>query len=139
MSLFMVGGAAHAQRDLESYPVFQGKVVPGKEMVVSEANGFVLSDYKLSYYRSVSFTVGPDTFSKVAAMVEIDAVNAPFKETEKVGGMLTYALVQPKSAGKKNRYLCYQARKEEDKWKVTLMYLEGSATLDELRKMFDNQ
>ena len=28
-----------------------------------------------------------------------------------------------------NRYLCYQARKVGDEWKVTLLYLEGAATL----------
>ena len=70
---------------------------------------------------------------------EADAEKAYVKETEKVGDLLTYALVQPASSGKMNRYLCYQARKVGDEWKVTLLYLEGAATLEDLRNMFDKQ
>ena len=76
---------------------------------------------------------------QVAALVGADAHEAAVKETEKVGDLLTYALVQPASRGKMNRYLCYQAREVGEEWKVTLLYLEGTATLEDLRKVFDKQ
>lgn len=137
--LLLLSVTALAQRDLRSYPVFLGKVVPGKQMVVTEVRGSSMAAYKLDYYRGVSFQVETELADKVAALVEQDAADAAVKETEKVGDMLTYALVQPASSGKMNRYLCYQARQVGDKWKVTLLYLEGRATLEDLRSMFDKQ
>lgn len=137
--LLLLSFSALAQRDLRCYPVFQGKFVPGKQMVVTEVRGSSMATYKLDYYRGVSFQVETDLAGKVAALVWEDAADAAVKETEKVGDMLTYALVQPASTGKINRFLCYQARPIGDKWKVTLLYLEGEATLEDLRSMFDKQ
>ena len=137
--LLLLSFSALAQRDLKCYPVFQGKVVPGKQMVVTEVRGSSMATYKLDYYRGVSFQVETELAGKVAALVWEDAADAAVKETEKVGDMLTYALVQPASSGKMKRYLCYQARQVGNKWKVTLLYLEGKATLEDLRSMFDKQ
>ena len=139
MALLLLALSASAQRDLNCYPVFQGKVVPRKQMVVTEVRGSSMAAYQLDYYRGVSFLVNEALTRKVAALVEADADGAAVNETEKVGDLLTYALVQPLSTGKMNRYLCYQAREVGDKWKVTILYLEGAATLDDLRKMFDKQ
>ena len=139
MFLLLLSVTALAQRDLRCYPVFQGKVVPGKQMVVTEVRGSSMATYKLDYYRGVSFQAETELAGKVAALVEQDAADAAVKETEKVGDMLTYALVQPASSRKMNRYLCYQARQVGDKWKVTLLYLEGEATLEDLRSMFEKQ
>lgn len=139
VSLLLLGLTASAQRDLRCYPVFQGKVVPGKQMVVTEVRGSSMAAYKLDYYRGASFQVDETLTRQVAALVGADAHEAAVKETEKVGDLLTYALVQPASRGKMNRYLCYQAREVGEEWKVTLLYLEGTATLEDLRKVFDKQ
>ncbi len=139
MALLLLALSASAQRDLNCYPVFQGKVVPRKQMVVTEVRGSSMAAYQLDYYRGISFLANEALTRKVAALVEADADGAAVNETEKVGDLLTYALVQPLSTGKMNRYLCYQAREVGDKWKVTILYLEGAATLDDLRKMFDKQ
>ena len=139
MTLLLLAVSASAQRNLNCYPVFQGKVVPVKQMVVTEVRGSSMAAYKLDYYRGVSFQADEPLTLRVAALVEADADEAAVKETEKVDGLLTYALVQPAPSGKMNRYLCYQARKIEDKWKVTLLYLEGAATLDDLKNMFEKQ
>ena len=122
LSLLLLGsGAASAQRDLQSFPVFQGKVVPGRQMVTTEVR------------------VGEELAGKVSALVEADAADADIRETEKTGHLLTYALVKPASKGKSNRYLCYQARPVGGEWKITLLYLEGPATLEDLRAMFEKQ
>ena len=130
---------ASAQRDLKSFPVFEGKIVPEKQMIATEVRGGGMATYKLDYYRGVSFRVGTPLATQVAALVSQDADGALVCETEKTGELLTYALIQPKSKGKTNRYLCYQARPEGDGWKVTLLYLEGPATLEDLRNMFEKQ
>jgi hypothetical protein len=61
-------------------------------------------------------------------------------ETEKTGELLTYGLIQLKPFGVMRRYLCYQARETEFKgWMIAIIYLEGSATLQDLRSMFEKQ
>ena len=140
MALFLFTGAAFAQRGLNCYPVFQGRVIPKKQMVVTEVRGDGMATYKLSYYRSVRFQVDTLMARKVADLVEADALSADSAETEKTGGLLTYALVQLQPWGITRRYLCYQARPTEyNGWMITILYLEGSATLEDLRSMFEKQ
>ena len=137
--LFLLGTSMNAQQDLKTYPVFLGEVVPGKMMVVTEVRGGSMATYKLDYYKGVSFQVGEELAAKVASLVEADAAATDDRETEKTGPLLTYALLQPKSEGRNNRYLCYQARPVDGQWKITILYLEGPATLEDLRKMFAKQ
>ena len=47
IALLLLAVSASAQRDLGCYPVFQGKVVPGKQMVVTEVRGSSMAAYKL--------------------------------------------------------------------------------------------
>ena len=135
----LLSAAACAQRGLNCYPVFKGKMVPERQMVVTEVRGGGLNTYTLDYYRGVRFQVDTTYARKVAALVEADAAQAASAETERVRGFLTYALIEPGSTGKTNRYLCYQARPVGSAWIITILYLEGSATLEDLRSMFDKQ
>lgn len=140
MFLLLPTGAAFAQKGLNSLPVFQGKVIPERQMVMTEVRGDGMATYKLSYYRSVRFQVDTLTARKVAALVEADALTADSAETEKTGELLTYGLVQLKPQGITRRYLCYQARPTTfHGWMITIIYLEGSATLQDLRSMFEKQ
>ena len=139
-SLLLFTGAAFAQKGLNCYPVFQGKVIPERQMVVTEVRGNSMATYKISYYRSVRFQVDTLTARKVAALVEADALTADSAETEKTGELLTYGLIQLKPLGNTRRYLCYQARPTEfHGWMITMIYLEGTATLKDLRSMFEKQ
>ena len=137
--LLLFGGTAFAQRDLNVYPVFRGKVVPTERMVMTEVRGGGMVTYKLDYYRGISFRADTATALKVAELVTADAKTAVSCETEKEGALLTYALIVLKPERKINRYLCYQARPEGFIWKITILYLEGSATLEDLHSMFEKQ
>lgn len=139
IALLLFAGASFAQRGLNSYPVFEGKVVPAKQMVLTEVRGGGMATYRLDYYRGISFSADDTLASKVSALVDRDAAAAESCETEKVGDMLTYALIRPKGSGRINHYLCYQARQEGRLWKMTILYLEGPATVEDLRNMFEKQ
>ena len=130
MALLLIAGTSWAQRGLNCYPVFRGKVVPAKRMVAT---------YKLDYYHSVQFQVDEATAMKVAELILADADAAESAETEKTGELLTYALIQPTPFARVRRYLCYQARPAGPAWIITILYLEGSATLEDLRSMFEKQ
>lgn len=139
VAILLFAGSAFAQRGLSSNRVFRGNVVPLSDMVVTEVRGESLASYKLDYYRGVSFPADAALAAEVAALVEADAAAAASCETEREGDLLTYALIQPKPFGRTNRYLCYQARRDGDGWKLTLLYLEGPARLEDLRSAFEKQ
>ena len=139
LALLLTSGAAFAQRGLNSNAIFRGRVIPSERMVRTEVRGSSMTTYKLDFYRSVRFQVDKKTALEVAALVKADAEAAISAETEMTGDLLTYALVQPAQRGKVHRYLCYQARPEGPAWIITILYLEGSATLEDLRSMFDKQ
>ena len=139
LALLLTSGAAFAQRGLNSNAIFRGRVIPSERMVRTEVRGSSMTTYKLDFYRSVRFQVDKKTALEVAALVKADAEAAISAETEMTGDLLTYALVQPAGRGKTHRYLCYQARPEGPAWVITILYLEGSATLADLRSMFDKQ
>lgn len=139
LALLLTSGAAFAQRGLNSNAIFRGRVIPSDRMVRTEVRGSSMTTYKLDFYRSVRFQVDKKTALEVAALVKADAAAAISAETEMTGDLLTYALVQPAGRGKTHRYLCYQARPEGPAWVITILYLEGSATLADLRSMFDKQ
>lgn len=136
--LFLLACPVWAQQGMKTYPVFQGEVVPSNMMVVTEVRGGVAA-YKLDYYKGVTFQVDEALAAKVASLVEADAAATDDCETEKTGTLLTYALIRPKPKGRVNRYLCYQARPVDGQWKITILYLEGPATLSDLRSMFEKQ
>lgn len=138
-ALFLFAVAVFAQRGLHVNPVFEGNVVPGKQMVVTEVRGGDLVPYQLDHYRGVSFQANAELAGKVSRLVDADAAEAASVEAERAGNILTYALIQPKPSRRTNRYICYQARPIEDGWAVTLLYLEGPATLEDLRSMFEKQ
>ena len=128
-----------AQRGLNCFPVFRGKVVPSNRMIVTEARGESMATYKLDYYHSVQFQVSEDIAKKVAELILADAADAQSSQTEMTGDLLTYALIQPTPFARVRRYLCYQARPAGPAWVITILYLEGSATLNDLYSMFEKQ
>ena len=139
LALLLSSGAAFAQRGLSCNAIFRGRVISSDRMIRTEVRGSSMTTYKLDFYRSVQFQVDEKEALEVAALVKADAEAAISAETEMTGDLLTYALVQPAGRGKTHRYLCYQARPEGPAWVITILYLEGSATLEDLRSMFDKQ
>ena len=137
--LLLMAGTSFAQWGLNCNPVFKGKVVPPHRMVTTEVRGGGMGTYKLDYYKGVTFQVDTATALKVAALVAADADAAKSCQTEMTGELMTYALVELKADGKIKRYLCYQARPAGYSWIVTLLYLEGVATLEDLHTMFEKQ
>ena len=137
--LLLFAGTVFGQRGLNSYPVFRGKIVPTQRMGTTEVRGGGMATYKLDYFKGLNFPVDTLTAAKVASLVAADAENAQSCETERTGDLLTYALIQLNPSGKINRYLCYQARSTGYTWMITLLYLEGVATLEDLHSMFEKQ
>lgn len=113
---------------------------PFAKATMVHVEGSELTPYHLTLYRSVSFS---DTYLVVDAMeksVLTDARLAYSKEMGNKGKRLYYAFLAlpPRDGRHANRYIFYRnaSLREGGKDELTLVYMEGSATMDELKKLF---
>ena len=125
--LLLLDGTAFAQRGLNTYPVFRGKVVPTERMVTTEVRGGGMTTYKLDYYRGISFRADTATALKVAALVAADAEIAVSCETEKEGELLTYALIvlKPDRKGLSGRSPSSTWR-DRPRWRICIQCLKNN-------------
>jgi hypothetical protein len=140
IATLLLGAAANAQEGLFVEDLFEGRVISYRMMKRTFISGAQLQPYKLDTYKSLSFTVDEGKLHEVEVMVLRDAYDAPDKQTDYAGDHLTYALVcLPPMSGGRNRYLCYQAKEIKGMWDVTVVYLRGPATVEDLNKMFNKK
>lgn len=137
--LILFSFSAFAQRGLNCNAVFRGKVVPSNRMIETEVRGESVSTYKLSYFHSIKVQVDEVTATKIAGIIELDVDNAVSAETEYDGDRLIYAMVELQPFRRVNRYLCYQLKQTAGAEAITIIYLEGSASLNELHHMFEKR
>jgi len=102
--------------------------------------GSKLQPYGLDTYKSLSFQVDEAQFHSVELLVLKDAYEVEDKTTEYTGDYLTYAVIcLPQTHNGLNRFLCFQAKQDRGIWDVTVVYLRGTATVEDLNKMFNKR
>ena len=131
----------HAQDNLHVHPVFQGKIVPQKRMIETKVIGESLEKYKLTLFHSVKMNTTNVEMTKIwdCVMKDINAQPNETKDLEyaKEGELVSYCIVRLKPQDKLQRYLCYQCYEaSQGGYNLTLVYMEGTATLSELKKTF---
>lgn len=131
---------AGAQEGLYVEDLFDGKVISPKMMYETVIRGAQLKPYKLNTYKSLTFTVGEGPMHEVEVLVLRDAYDAVDAQTEYSGGHLTYAVIcLPQLPNGDNRFLCYQAQETKGQWDITVVYLRGAATVEDLNMMFNKK
>ncbi len=116
------------ERELEKNDVFPE---PYNYMRLVKDAKFVrygIDVFERSIYRNVSAA----DYSKLSELVASDAKAAIAKEVIYREGRLIYALLQMPPVGRTNRFVAFQGGGAD----VTVVYMEGKATLDELEKIF---
>lgn len=137
-----------AQSGFQVNPVFDGKLVPRSRMEETFIEGSQLSPYKLRVFRSVKFTVTESEFSEIQTRLLEDARGAADRQTDYAGGKLRYAVLRFPAKVRSTRndaslvdgskYLCLQAARKGNGYQVTLVYMSGDATLEDLKAIFAN-
>jgi hypothetical protein len=125
-----------AQGDLQVGAVFDGKVVAQKAMKETFIRSSQLDPYHLEQYHSVSFTGDDQVLAEVSRRVLADAEKATDQEIHMNGGNLVYAILTFAGADGDNRFVCYQSVSKAGSYAITLVYMHGPATLDDLKKLF---
>lgn len=130
---------ANAQKGLQIDSLFKGKLVNMSLVTESVVSGKKLSPYNLDYFRSVRFVANDKQIAKVSAWIQDDAMIADDKELESAGGRLIYALLKFPQLSSKNKYVGYQVKRNNGRDYVTVVYMEGSATVEDLKVIFKHR
>lgn len=102
-----------------------------------EISGMVLKSYGVTKFRSITAINDAEVADIMRRCVAADAPKAIGSEVKKVGGVINYALYTFSEKEGKYRYVFYRNRKKGDgKNEVTVLYVEGTATLKELKDLF---
>jgi len=147
-SLFITGMTASAQGGLHSGWVFEtGSKVDKHKLETSVVKGDRLNDYNLSLFHSIHLCCTPAEYREISEAVMADSNDAIDKELEISGGNVKYALLRFEGENGENRYLAMQLTSHstyiKDETTVTdaffLVYMEGKATIPELRAIFSKK
>lgn len=131
-----------AQKGLRINEVFEGNIINELALHESLVKGESLEPFKLKVLHTVKFTTGNSARDKVEALFKEDMQGRLSDENDNLeleyrDGRLYYAIVQIADTKKGlHRYICYQCRQETGGNSITLVYMEGKASLADLRKTF---
>ena len=136
IALMLSVWTASAQKGLQVGPIFDGEVVPAKIMKETVIKSAQLDPFNLEQYHSVSFTGADKVLEEVSRRVLADAENATDQEIHMNEGKLVYAILTFEGANRNNRFICYQCVSKNGSHSITLVYMHGPATLDDLKRLF---
>lgn len=135
--------AAWAQKGLGVEPVFEGKVIPAKRMVKAVVRGEQAQRYKLSLFHSLKMTADSTECCQIEQLVKQDCRGLDSPLVQEYGmkeGRLSYLIAQLPSRQDGQVFLCYQCYEEpQGSFHLTLVYMQGEATLKDLYKMFKTE
>jgi hypothetical protein len=129
---------AQSQTSLQIAELFNGSYKRKDNAIEVVVKGNQLKRYKLEVFRSLTIKNDPKDFERIEKLVEQDEKHAISKETGHIGERLYYAFYCFSPQKGRLRYIFYRnssLRKTEPN-ELTLIYMEGNVTMDELKVMF---
>lgn len=128
---------ANAQKNMEIAPLFEGTKRAKYAFSAVVIEGKSLKKYNLKLFKSVT-TTKTQWFDELENLVENDSKKAIDKECGYINGKLYYGFYQFKPLDGKYRYIFYRnsSLRDNEPDEVTIVYMEGYPTLEELKKMF---
>ena len=137
LTMCLMATIANAQKNMDISSLFEGteRERYGFSAVIIE--GKSLKKYNLTLFKSVT-TTKSKWFSEIENLVENDSKEAIDKECGYINGKLYYGFYQFKPRDGKYRYIFYRnsSLRDDEPDEVTIVYMEGYPTLEELKKMF---
>ena len=129
---------AKSQEGLQIAELFNGQYKRKDNAIEVVVKGNQLERYKLEVFRSLTIKNDPKDFERIEKLVEQDEKHAISKETGHIGECLYYAFYCFPPEKERFRYIFSRnssLRKTESN-ELTLIYMEGNVTMDELKDMF---
>lgn len=139
----MLSLSAKAQDGLHIASLFNGQYHDHKDATEVLMKGRKLAPYHLTLFRSLTLNTATARTLPIEKLVRADGANAVDKEVNLRGGHLYYGFYQLKPKGKTHRYLFYRNNSLKPgtghPLTLTLIYMEGTATIDELKRTFGSK
>lgn len=142
MMLLGISLCASAQKGLRINEVFEGKLIEKQRMGESLVKGENLAAYNLKVLHTVKFGANDKERARVDQLftedmkerISDDDSNMEFESRD---GFIYYAIVQlTDNKEGTHRYICYQCKERYSHYYITLVYMEGMASLSDLRNTF---
>lgn len=131
-----------AQQGLHIAPLFGGQFREDRNATEVLMKGRKLAPYKLSLFRSLTLNTGRVNVAQIERLVRADGAAAVDKEVGLRSGHLYYGFYQLKPVGKTRRYLFFRNNSLKPgsgrTSTLTIIYMEGTATINELKRNFGN-
>lgn len=115
------------------YDVFGGRVADTRILSETYVTNDELAKYHLSVFRSVQCSSTAKGLARVERLLAQDAHGATEKEVQRDNRTIRFALFRYAQKGANNHYIIYQRRSQTD---FLCVYLEGTATIQQLKKTF---
>lgn len=129
-----------AQSGLKVEQFFDGRYKRRADATDITVSGKQAKAYGLTLFRSISIEGRPSDISDIENAVKVDGARATDKEVGTKGGRLYYGFYRLPPRDRLNRYLFYRNSTLSGHRSpgVTLIYMEGTATIEEIKKNFLN-
>lgn len=136
--LLIVSLPLAAQKGLHVNALFEQAQGGQKQVTTLTLKGSRLAPYRLSLFRSITFPSAYVQQWQVEQLVERDAKGASYVESGRKDGHLYFGFYRLPSRGSTHRYLFYRhnALAKGGDATATLIYMEGKASLEELKQHF---
>lgn len=136
--LMLVAMKGWAQEGLRINDLVDGSYKRNKNAIEVVIKGDQLKRYHLKVFRSLTIKNSPKDFERMERLVVADEKNAVSKETGRIGEKLYYGFYCFPAHKGNLRYVFYRnsSLREVESNEVTLVYIEGNVTMEELKKMF---
>lgn len=128
--------ALYAQSSLNIAQLFDGRYQNDPDAVETLITGSSLRPYNLSVYRSITITGDKSHAEVIEPLVRRDARKAVDREVINKAGRLYFGFyhMPPTSSGDE-RYILYLNRHPVGGNKIILLYLEGSASQQQVKRL----
>ena len=136
--LLFATAEAWSQEGLRIGELFDGVYKRKNNAIEVTVKGETLKRYRLKLFRSLTVKNDPKDFERIEKLVEADGKDAVSKETGRIGERLYYAFYCFPPHNDRLRYVFYRnsSLREVEENELTLVYIEGNVTMDELKEMF---
>lgn len=114
--------------------VFDGRYRKNPNATETLIQGEALRDYRLSVYRGITLTDMPDAADEIEPLLIKDGPAAREREVSYKGGRLYYAFYQMPDITE-NIYIFYINQHLDGGNKITLIYLKGKASREDIQRM----
>lgn len=136
--LTIVFGHAGAQTGLNIDSAFDGRFRSSPDAVETEISGKALRNSALEVYRSITLT-DPALTGEIEELVIKDGADAETRQVRYIEGRLYYAYYIFKPVDNYRRYLFFINSFLKGGKKMTLIYMAGEATPEQIKKLISGR